>query len=349
MYTTVSSLHVALDIKIQQISSNRKKSILPQQLDIILNDAVYEYINTRFTDRLNPVRQGFEENTRRYSELQLLKREVNLKLWKDNTYPNRMYTILPSDFLHYVSSKSLVLFNQNGVSYTPANKVYTLAVMPLHDMGLDGETVIIQLNDTDEEYPNVYKQTKTEKGKFYIFNTVVDKFRSMGMNCYLDDFNGKYINGSIFVTDFILHDTRERNFSCNVKTKADCPDRFMYGFNEVSIVKQVGDIISPNDLMHTETLQDVSNNLYGSRKRHQNPMCDVNNYSIRVYHDNTFIPTNVILTYIKRPRMINIDTNTMCDFEIGEEILNIAARKAISYLGVNNQYQVRNVETMPNN
>jgi hypothetical protein len=47
--------------------------------------------------------------------------------------------------------------------------------------------------------------------------------------------------------------------------------------------------------------------------------------------------------------MINIDTNTMCDFEVGEEILNIAARKAMSYLGTNNQYQVRNAETVPNN
>jgi hypothetical protein len=348
MYTTVKNIHVALDVKIQQISSNRKKSILPQQIDMILNDAVEEFVNTRVSNKLNVRKVGLEEEVKRYDDILELKREYFAKLYVDTAMPNRMYTLLPSDYLSYISSTTNVVYDKRGMFPELKEYYYTVGLMYLHDMGLDGNNIIININDRESDYPNVYKATKTDNGKFYIFNTIVDKYRSFGYNAYLNDFKGKYLNGHLFVTDYMLKELENnehvRGFYTNVKTKAECPDRFTYYYEDVKIYPTMGDLSSPNDLLTSEEIRDILSNHYGAKARYNNPAVDMLNGQIRVYHDKHFVPTDIMLTYIKKPRLINIDTGTMCDLTINDDIIEIAARKAVSYLGQNNTYQTRAAE-----
>jgi len=47
MYNTVKEMHIALDMGLQQIDSNRKQSISPEHKDMALNYAVLQFIETR--------------------------------------------------------------------------------------------------------------------------------------------------------------------------------------------------------------------------------------------------------------------------------------------------------------
>ena len=58
------------------------------------------------------------------------------------------------------------------------------------------------------------------------------------------------------------------------------------------------------------------------------------NNLLKVYYDNTFIPSNVILSYIKRPRMISqlMDYNCELPERYHREIVLIAAQLAKAYM-----------------
>jgi hypothetical protein len=343
MYTTVKSLHVALDVKIQQIASNRKKSILPQQMDMILNDAVNEYLETRLSNKMNILRKGIDDEILRYDGLSELKREYHSKLYVDETYKGkRMYTLLPSDYRHYLMSESISMVNKGKIFPPAIEKYYTLAFMDLYELRLDGETLAIEINnDTVGRYDNVYQNTKSKSGSFYCFNTIVDKYRSFGLQCYLHDWKTrKYHESMIYITDFVLYDIGLDNempdmFKTRVFTHEDCA-RFNYQSEKVKIYPE-GSTVGVNELMPSENLLDNMHNHYGGKNRYLQPMVEMQNRMIYVYYDDYFIPTDIKITYIKQPRMINIDTETMCELSVNDEILEIAAQKALSYLGIGQQ------------
>jgi hypothetical protein len=347
MYTTVKSLHVALDIKIQQIASNRKKSILPQQMDMILNEAVNEFISTRLSDKMNIRKTGLDDEVQRYDDLSELKREYSSKLYVDEKYAGkRMYTLLPSDYLHYIMSESMVLVNKQKMFPETEKYYYTVGSMLLTDLKLNEDYLDIYINhEFKGKYDNVYKNTKSTSGSFYCFNTIVDKYRSFGWHCYLNDYRNRHVDTTIFVTDFNLKpvtgDTYEPQFHTAVKTSDSCPDNFMYFGEAVKLYSQSGNTIGVNELMSSEKLKDNMHNHFAGKNRYLQPMVEMQNKILYVYYDDYFVPTDIKITYIKQPRMINIDTETLCELTVTDAILEIAARKAISYLGIGQQYQVR--------
>ena len=225
MYTTVKSLHVALDIKIQQIASNRKKSILPQQMDMILNEAVNEFISTRLSNKMNIRKTGLDDEVQRYDDLLELKREYSVKLCVDEKYAGRrMYALLPSDYLHYIMSESRVFVNKQKQLPEPKKYYYTVGVMNLIDLKLNEDTLFIEINhQLAGMYDNVYKNTKSTSGSFYCFNTIVDKYRSLGWHCYLNDYRNRHVDTTIFVTDFemkpVTGSSYDATFHTAVRTK----------------------------------------------------------------------------------------------------------------------------------
>ena len=115
----------------------------------------------------------------------------------------------------------------------------------------------------------------------------------------------------------------------------------MYFGEAVKIYSQSGNTVGVNELMSSEKLKDNMHNHFAGKNRYLQPMVEIQNKILYVYHDDYFVPTDIKITYIKQPRMINIDTETLCELTVTDAILEIAARKAISYLGIGQQYQVR--------
>lgn len=107
MYETVKELHIEIEQRIQQITSNRHRSIAPQFIDMMLNRAAVKYIQTKSNRKTNYKGEGLEDSKKRVDDIQSLKRETPwLKLKRDKQdadYPNRAFVILPGDYLKLIS------------------------------------------------------------------------------------------------------------------------------------------------------------------------------------------------------------------------------------------------------
>ena len=73
MYSSIASIHIALDSRLQILNSNRKQSIHPEEYDMAVNDAILTVLKQRFSPELNSKKQGLEESIKRYTDYLLLK------------------------------------------------------------------------------------------------------------------------------------------------------------------------------------------------------------------------------------------------------------------------------------
>ena len=116
MYETVKELHIEIEQRIQQITSNRHRSIAPQFIDMMLNRAAVKYIQTKSNRKTNYKGEGLEDSKKRVDDIQSLKRETPwLKLKRDKQdadYPNRAFVILPGDYLKLISSTSRLTYGK---------------------------------------------------------------------------------------------------------------------------------------------------------------------------------------------------------------------------------------------
>ena len=76
MYETVKELHIEIEQRIQQITSNRHRSIAPQFIDMMLNRAAVKYIQTKSNRKTNYKGEGLEDSKKRVDDIQSL----NVKL-----------------------------------------------------------------------------------------------------------------------------------------------------------------------------------------------------------------------------------------------------------------------------
>ena len=83
MKQTVQEMHIAIDIGLQRLDSNREQEIRPEEKDIVLNDTVAKYITGRVRKTGNNQRLGFEDDMDRYHDLEELKRTTDVTLYED--------------------------------------------------------------------------------------------------------------------------------------------------------------------------------------------------------------------------------------------------------------------------
>ena len=120
MYSTVASLHIALDNRLQQLNSNRKEAIYPEQYDIAINDAIMQYIKSRVSAKLNSKQEGFESSISRYSDLESLKRKKSVIVYNNNeslTSLSEYVFDIPSNCYRPISLKSNIMYNKFDYFY----------------------------------------------------------------------------------------------------------------------------------------------------------------------------------------------------------------------------------------
>ena len=109
MYSSIASIHIALDSRLQILNSNRKQSIHPEEYDMAVNDAILTVLKQRFSPELNSKKQGLEESIKRYTDLSSLKRETPLDLYWDN---KSQYFNIPSDCYLPISLNGIISYSR---------------------------------------------------------------------------------------------------------------------------------------------------------------------------------------------------------------------------------------------
>ena len=112
MYSSVKQLHIEIEQRIQQITSNRHRSIAPQFYDMVLNTTAISYIHSILSNKTNYKREGLDESSKRLDDLRTLKRKTGFKPVIVESNNNSKYVYIPADCLQVINSNSKVKYDK---------------------------------------------------------------------------------------------------------------------------------------------------------------------------------------------------------------------------------------------
>ena len=331
MYNTVREMHIALDMGLQQIDSNRKQSISPEHKDMALNYAVLQFIETRTNPKTNIKREGFEDTQKRYDDIRELKVSEQLPTYN---LDNKVFSILPIRYYKRVSIGAKVVYSKDQLPIPSSKQDFTYYVVPFPDDNSSGlkynnfrifdgnENIVFHIG----EYPNVSKFYSSDS-KFTIVNLVLDYFDTTNSEVYWEKWNNIHKpNSFIFVT---INSSSSFNLAYDNM-------RYPYSItsNTISYSKYLfaNGVSRPVSLYSSENEFDVLGNSYYHRNKHLNPSAYIEGNRLYIYNGSNFVVPAIDLVYLKKPKLINSRTNQSCEITVNREIVDLALQKLMVYI-----------------
>lgn len=324
MYNTIKELHIEIEQRIQQITSNRHRSIAPQFIDMVLNRTAIRYIQTRTNRKVNYKQEGFEDSQKRVDDIQSLKTESSwLKIIKNDESDNSGYVILPADYLKLITSRSKVIYSKpfyNKDLNTFVNTNKTIYFLNVKDI-ISKDNVVISINHLDSIYEcdisdilSTLELSEFENPDLYeVSSLIIDKVKA-STNGKVIPYWEEYCDA--IAKNCLIFDTTITCDVVEVNTKV-----YNYAIHEITDGMTIS--VAENDLVSTEEVYGILNNFYSSRNRHLNPVTDIVNGKLNVYYDKNFIVNSIKLSYIRKPRSFNLALNQMSDLEITPEFMDM--------------------------
>lgn len=342
MYTSIASLHIALDSRLLLLNSNRKLSIHPQQYDMAINDAIHTLLKQRFSPELNSKKQGLEESIKRYTDLTSLKRSINTFVVTEG---DNQFFYIPSDCYLPISCNILAKYRRAGIETVPTTKTFYQSIITVKNP--IPTSIDIQLANGVNKTLDISKITNSSKSMFYTLNYLKEYLEEeLYLNCYIENFNNIYkANSLIIVTDVqsnqfnIVNSTLDVVNSSFTKPYLDVID--------TQLLKHI-DLDKHVDLVSTEDFEKIKNDYYSFKNIHLNPFYKIVNNKAIIKTNSQFKIKEVTLEYIKKPRLVNSILNRMTDVTITDEILDIATTN-LSGILENPTYQINKQQEQFNN
>lgn len=107
------SMHIEFRSKFNKINSNKNKAFLPQEIDLLLNDQMDKFVESRTTRKSNAKQEGFEDTQKRLDDIRTIIKEgsttanvPNNVLLVFTPFPKGKAVILPADYNKLVSDSS---------------------------------------------------------------------------------------------------------------------------------------------------------------------------------------------------------------------------------------------------
>ena len=352
MYNSVESLHIALDARIQQQNSNRKVAIMPEQYDMVLNDAISTVLKTRLSAKLNAKREGYEDSVTSYDSLKSLKR-IYLPICYFDDVLKKWYFELPSDYYMFDTLQADIKFDRRSTQPNTKNGSKYKTVITFNNVGNNSYTfakdIIRYVTPNRTIFPeNINLIGTSNKSSFYYFNIIKDYFKSKEkVQCYFENYLDEYHNNSlIFVSDNINNVPTSITVKDSTDTTTVNVTNKIQVVNSTITVKIVGDdtptVIDMGskkiDLISSLNDTNETTDFYQHYNRHLNPKCIMQEDKVILTTDNTFNYKNIRLDYVKVPRPIDSRIKQMTDMEITDDILDVATQLLIRTLGLRDPY-----------
>lgn len=331
MYSSVKQLHIEIEQRIQQITSNRHRSIAPQFYDMVLNTTAISYIHSILSNKTNYKREGLDESSKRLDDLRTLKRKTGFKPVIVESNNNSKYVYIPADCLQVINSNSKVKYDKFDIEQ------YGLMQVNLYSSILDFSKLnfenvnncnklVLKIGNTTYDITDLLQfiQYDEDKGDTFEFiNLLVDRLRFNNYNTYLNKFDNKVYNQGIYILFDDALISVSLNAYDNTSKSIDLGIVVKNNMNVIDIINPIENTtIRQNDLIPTELISDTFNNYYLNKNRHFNPITEVVNDRLNVYTDKTFIIDSVDISYIKKPILFNSELNQMSDMTITPEFLD---------------------------
>lgn len=361
MYDTIKELHIEIEQRIQQVTSNRYGALPHQFYDMMLNRTAVQYVQLKSNRKTNYKAEGLEDSKKRVDDIQSLKRETTWLSVKKDEEPNRAFVILPGDYLKLVSSTSRLKYGKprfhkelhktyddikNLYYYViDLKRVYDAFLKVDNDYDNDSESYI-QIGDLELNVKPVYDIVYNDGNREY------DLFEIAPLICRIlrDALSNEiYFAKSHLSKDYQIYwerwDNRFYQHSIIITTTANVQMHFKVGgsdfvispenttFDEFNLSDVNKDYIySGNDLVATENVRATLNNYYGNKNRHLNPISELINDRLYVYYGEDFCIDAVKVSYIKEPSPFSYDLDLMSDLTITPEFMDLVVSNILIVL-----------------
>ena len=334
MYSTVQELHIEIEQRIQQITSNRNGSIAPEFIDMVLNRNAIRYVNLKTNRKTNYKQEGFEDSKKRLEDLESLKMTTTLAVRNPKDL-----CILPSDFHSLISSTSHYLYSQSKDDFITKEDTlgfYCLNISDIIDwISKIGDTTWslkcqTYYDETSREHTYVLTDQSPSMISSDIFDNVVYLQQSLsqaGYNAYWENVGNVYIPNTLIVVKprtTTVFDKFEFHTADGKTDPLMISNTYILTHNLLPVVYNFTSTkTAPNDLVSSEKIPSILQDYYGNKNRHLNPIIEIKQGILYVYTNDNFKVSSVDITYIKKPRCFDINRNIMSDLTITPEFMDM--------------------------
>lgn len=348
MFSTAKEVHVYIEQAIQNASSNRKQSISPFFIDMVLNNAVPEYISSKFPNRQS--NKDIEATLKRYSDFSVLKKSIIKPLEIGTSLRPSVTTKIPSDCLKYQTG-SINYIRPIPTTFKINKKKYSV-LLSVDDSVSWGNTLTLSYKysykgnviNNNVSFDDVFINVRSKDGLFYLYNTIIDRLRNIAdLDCVFESNNKS--NNKVIRIEFPI----DANYIGSISTLIESNTSFISITpieEDVECVIDVNGRISQLSLLSSFEISNMLDDYYGRRNLHLNPSCELLDDNLIIYYTD-FIPSRVEINYIRKPKLFNITSGQIPEIDISKDFLDYAIKELLLILNSPAYNQVVN-ETIKN-
>ena len=316
----IRDMHIEINQNLQQVASNRTRKFLPQEIDWAINKNINRYIQFL----IGKSRLGFEDTQINIDSIRpLIVPNINIPLYKYELKPigtniNKYYTVLPPDYSYLISDSTYVIDKckytiiDSEQTYT---EVYILQPLSAKTTPPYYQTLSITINgivfNIPQDLPldNMYKGYDNKYDISFLTDLILKFFKSQGVNLYWERYGEVFKpNSYIVITDeyissnynMIIDGINQKNVTTLTKKRVQ------------SIANNYTNYLSTNLLTKSSDIVFALTTAY-YKPSIINPVSQLTNQILFVYSDNTFAPSVVNISYIRRPAVVSLAQSVDCD------------------------------------
>lgn len=320
---TVLELHIGVRQALQKISSNQKRNFLPEEIDLALNINQERYVKSK-VQRTNQM-MGFAPDQKSLDDIsELIVSNYKGRVVKKDSKTG--FITLPPDYLYLLEDKSNIITNCNSSFATSTEDIVehiASVKFPLSGKtSLFYDTLKLTLNLQDIFDNSLYTKTyKSKEERFFVINLMKEEINRSGLyKIYWETYKDIYsplsfiiVSDSAFTGSFTIDSSQTLSVTSSPNT--------------ITVVKDTYDLEAPNMLSSNGATYVMQKDPF-AKSNLDFITSYISSDRLYVVFDSTFIVSNVICNYIKKPRQINLDLNRMCELkeETHQELVDLTVQ-----------------------
>lgn len=317
---TVQEMHIGLDVELQKIASNSIDAFLPEHKDWALNEEVIRYVKSKLNPESDDKKRKFQETQKRFDDIRPLITPLSLSTYRYND--DAVFSFLPSNYFSLVNDRSLTtdLCGKTFTLQTTVETKHITAIRVVDDADLYDIFTLTINGVVVYTWNNALHEITDTSAKFVVINNLIEILNELGYQCKYDKLNEIEKSGYILIETSVSA-TMIVNYTGLTETFTSTS----HIYNKVTNIKPT--VESPNRLTNTEILFDVLPSSFAGTMA-SSPISTLEQNRLIVYHKKKFICANLNISYIRKPRKIDIFLNRNCDLDenVHSEIVSNTAK-----------------------
>jgi hypothetical protein len=313
-------MHIEIDQALQRVGSYVYDNFEAVELDLILNKMVMRYIDDKF--RQDRMSEGFADEQGDLDDIQyLIEYDKSLPALLDTTF-GKTYGMLPSDYLYLLNDRTRMNDNCNldlttSQPYIQENMLVlpfddtTKVTAPFYDTMVITIGALTLLNQSIPIDDNCEKHLVKNEILDVINQSIREGILTGVKGIYWERYRNTYRKESfIIITDSTLvgqTGTLSIDGTDITATTTLIPSLTI---SNLPFTNEVDNRLVKSQFLPSNLF---SNAYYKPNRR--NPVSSLSKDRLHVYYDKKYIPTEILIDYVRMPQKISLSLNKSCELK----------------------------------